>query len=177
MNVTVSITGVEAVRERFARLEAATRGSVIAKTALELHDYIEREADRHTRTGALFRSVFQRRINENTYEIGHDLQIAPHAVFVHGGTKKHEIRPKAGRKALRYEKDGVFWFWFGPQDKKNRAIIFRWIKEKGYSKNTRVIFRWPVHPGNKPDKWLERAAAMAPRVFEKHLTAVIGKEK
>ena len=147
MNVTVSITGVEAVRERFARLEAATRGSVLAKTALELHDYIEREADRHTRTGALFRSVFQRRINENTYEIGHDLQIAPHAVFVVKGTRKHIIRPK-DRKVLRWTVG-------------SRYVFARFVK----------------HPGYKGDDYIKRAAAMAPRVFEKHLTAVIGKEK
>lgn len=77
----------------------------------------------------------------NGWDIGHDLRRAPHAVFVMFGTKPHLIKPK-NKKALRWAGGGAFHF-------------------------AKVVH----HPGNKPDDWLKRAAAIAPLIFERAVTA------
>lgn len=77
----------------------------------------------------------------NGWDIGHDLHRAPHAVFVMFGTKAHLIKPKK-KKTLRWAGGGAFHF-------------------------AKVVH----HPGNKPDDWLKRAAAMAPLIFERAVTA------
>lgn len=77
----------------------------------------------------------------NGWDIGHDLRRAPHAVFVMFGTKPHLIKPKT-KKTLRWASGGKFHF-------------------------AKVVH----HPGTKPDDWLKRAAAMAPQIFERAVTA------
>ena len=71
--------------------------------------------------------------------IGHDQQHAPHARFVIEGTRPHLITPK-NKKALRWPSGGKF-------------IFAKEVK----------------HPGYKGDNYLQRAAAMAPAVFERHV--------
>lgn len=73
------------------------------------------------------------------WTIGHDLQHAPHARFVIEGTRPHLITPK-NKKALRWPVGGKFAF----------------------AKEVR-------HPGYKGDNYLQRAAALAPVVFERHV--------
>lgn len=73
------------------------------------------------------------------WTIGHDLQHAPHARFVVEGTRPHLITPK-NKKALRWPVGGKFAF----------------------AKEVR-------HPGYKGDNYLQRAAALAPVVFERHV--------
>lgn len=73
------------------------------------------------------------------WTIGHDLQHAPHARFVIEGTRPHLITPK-NKKALRWPVGGKFAF----------------------AKEVR-------HPGYKGDNYLQRAAALAPAVFERHV--------
>ena len=143
--ISVSISGLEAVRAEFARLDDALRNKALARTAVDVERLVEQAADKHTKTGALVSSVFSKRINASTYEIGHDLQRAPHAVFVHWGTKPHVIKPK-NRKVLRWPSGGEFVF--------ARAVN---------------------HPGSKPDKWIERAAAQVPRIFNDHIQSLIRK--
>ena len=76
--------------------------------------------------------------------VQHNPQVAPYTTFVHWGARAHIIRPKK-KRALR---------WPGPRG-------FRFAKSVH-------------HPGNKPDLWMDRAAAMAPRIFAQHLAAVLG---
>lgn len=142
MRIEVTLTGTEAIREQFTRMNRAAQFSAMAKTSQELYDYVEREADKHTKTGALFQSVFQKREGE-TFLIGNDLQRAPHAVFVHFGTRPHDISPK-NKKALRWSSGSSF-----------------------------VFSRLVKHPGYKGDPWLKRAAAMAPAIFERHVLAMM----
>jgi len=73
--------------------------------------------------------------NGDSWIIGHDLQRAPHAKFVIFGTRPHLIKPK-NKKSLRWASGGAFHF-------------------------AKVVH----HPGNRPDKWLDRAAALAPQIF------------
>jgi hypothetical protein len=117
----------------------------LAITAEKVEDYIQGQIGRHAKTGALERSLGKKRI-PGGWEIGHDSRVAPYARFVHDGTRPHLILPKK-KKALRWPVNGRFVF-----------------SKKGVK-----------HPGNKPDKWMERAAAQAPIIFRKALEAELAK--
>lgn len=138
--IEIQVTGSQAVRANMARIGTVLTQQALAETAVKVEDYIEGEAGKHHQTGALVRSIYKAKA-PNGWEIGHDLQHAPHALFVHWGTKPHTIRPK-NKQTLRWPVGGKF------------------------------IFAKEVHhPGTKPDKWLERAAALAPKIFEQQIAA------
>jgi hypothetical protein len=140
--ITVNILGTEAILAAFEKLGAAGQQQALASVAVKIESYVEQEADKHTKTGALFQSVFSRKITGG-YEIGHDLQRAPHALFVHWGTAPHEIKHRQ-RKTLRWPAENNF-----------------------------VFAKKVDHPGNAPDKWLERAADMAPRLFAEEIKKLL----
>lgn len=142
--IRVTIDGIAAIHDNFKRIDAALNKTAITRTAQDVAEYVRNESDKHTKTGALVQSVYQKRI-DGGFEIGHDLQRAPHAVFVHWGTKPHVIKPKT-KKALRWSSGGAFFF----------------AKEIN-------------HPGNKPDQWMKRAADMAPRMFERQVNELLKK--
>ena len=145
MKVTVKVSGTQAVRLQMQRLARAPF-KALAQTAEDVEELAEAGAAKHNKTGALVRSLYLRRIADG-FEVGHDLQHAPHAVFVHWGTKPHVIRPK-NKKTLRWPSGGAFSF-----------------------------ARSARHPGYKGDPWLVRAAAQAPRLFAARLTALLATEK
>lgn len=132
--ITVELVSDAGMR---ARLEAVPHivEQAAAVVAVQLEDRIERDVGRHTKGGALERSIFKQRI-AGGWEIGHDLQVAPHARFVHDGTRPHVIRPK-DRLALRWPIPGKFAF----AKKVN-------------------------HPGYAGDAWIDRAAREAPALFQ-----------
>lgn len=184
MRITIDLRGIEGVREQFARLGNAPQ-QALDVTSEKLEDYVNTQTAPHTLNSARTRgskamaslehSLGKTRI-PGGWEIGHDSRVSPYARFVHDGTPAHDIKPKpgSGKKAIRYARDGIFWFWFGPQEsKQQKAMIFQWVKKKYPGGNTRVIFKWPHHPGSKPDKWMERAAMMAPLIFKEKLNAII----
>lgn len=145
MKVTVKVSGTQAVRLQMQRLARAPF-KALAQTAEDVEELAEAGAAKHNKTGALVRSLYLRRIADG-FEVGHDLQHAPHAVFVHWGTKPHVIRPK-NKKTLRWPSGGAFSF-----------------------------ARSARHPGYKGDPWLVRAAAQAPRLFAARLTALLATEQ
>lgn len=110
------------------------------------YDEAQRGAASHTKattTGALFQSLFNRSIPKGR-EVGHDLDRAPHAVFIQFGTRPHEIRPK-DKKALR---------WVGAGGK--------------------FVFAGKVnHPGYRGDAYLINAATLAVREFATALDATL----
>jgi hypothetical protein len=106
--INVSVTGTERIKAVFAQLDNAVKNKIIRQTANDVKDYVEQQADTHTKTGALARSVYISRISDG-YEIGHDERMAPYAKFVHWGTKPHVIKPK-DKKALRFVAGGKFVF-------------------------------------------------------------------
>lgn len=134
--IGVSISGVRAT----TRSVAAATGPdalrrVIGAIASEIHAGAIDGADEHTRKGALIRSI------RNVPVVGgraifSDLSIAPHALFVHFGTKPHEITPK-DKKALRWAANGAFHF-----------------------------AKKVMHPGYKGDAFLYKAADAAIRDFD-----------
>lgn len=141
MKITAAITGVPEVRRELQRIASLAR-EALARTAVQVEDYIEAEAGKHNRQGRLVSSIYKRPI-AGGWEIGHDPRVAPHAVFVHWGTRPHVIRPKH-KKALRWAGGGAFSF----------------------AKRVR-------HPGYKGDAWMVRAAGRAPHIFEQHVRALL----
>lgn len=122
-----SLAGMDALRRSLLRLVPDLSRDVTDATANEALRQAQAAADRHTKTGALVRSLKLRRKGEGQMEIYHDLQAAPHALFVHWGTRAHIIKPKT-KKALR---------WAGPN-----GFVFAKIVH---------------HPGYKGDPYLLRA--------------------
>lgn len=168
MILTARITGLEQVRRNLRLIGQQSARRALAATAEEVEDYVHQQVAKHTKGGALFRSVQKKHIGE-AWEIGHDLQHAPHALFVHWGTglwgpkkAKFKIAPKlgGGKKSLRFPITG----FVGPLNPGARGAKGR----SGFA-----FAKYVMHPGNKPDPWMIRAAALAPAIFERHVAAAL----
>lgn len=135
--IRIEVSGIETNRVRLGEVIPKTHEAV-RELAERIFEFAFQKADAHTKSGELIRSLGTGPVPiKDGWEIGHDLQIAPHALFVHWGTQSHVIRPKE-RKALRWVgKDGKFVF----------------------SKRVQ-------HPGYKGDPWLIHAAEEALRDFD-----------
>lgn len=135
--LTIRISGIEGVEQTLARIPKASERAVMA-LAERIHELAREGADKHTKTGALIDSLGHgpKRI-PGGWEIGHDRQRAPHAIFVHWGAKPHVIKPKK-RKILRWPGAGGF-----------------------------IFARFVRHPGYKGDPWLAHAADQAVREFDR----------
>lgn len=141
MKVDVQVTGAAAVRAELQRI-GSLPSKALAAAAVDVEDLAEDSAAVHNKTGRLVRSLVRQRDGAG-WLIGHDGQHAPHALFVHWGTKPHKIAPKR-KKALRWAAGGVFAF------------------AKGVN-----------HPGYKGDPYFVRAAREAPALFERHLQRML----
>lgn len=173
MKLNTSITGLADVRAELLRIGTLPRRA-LDRAAEEVEEFVEAEAGKHSKSGRLVASIYMRR-TEDGWEVGHDRQVAPHVPFVHWGARPHEIRAR-NKRALRYEKDGIWWFWFGPKPKAEQHRIRQWVREQ-VSGSARVMFKWPKHPGYEGDPWMTRAAALAPRAFDRHLQALMASRK
>ena len=134
MAIQIRVNGIDAAKGQLRSLPEAIEASVIRQMAQIAYDSAERGADAHTKTGAMRQSLFARAIPKGR-EVGHDLQRAPHALFVQFGTRPHVITPSK-TKALRWPSGGAFAF------------------------AKRVN-----HPGYRGDAYLARAADDAVRQF------------
>lgn len=141
MKVSATSTGSAAVRAGFKQL-AMLGSRAIDRLAEEVETFVEDAAGQHSKSGKLFASVTKERARAGWW-IGHRGQVAPHAKFVHWGTRPHIIRPK------------------------NRKVL-RWPSGNGFAFAGKVR-----HPGYRGDPWLTRAAAMAPAAFDKHVRALL----
>ena len=92
----------------FKELEDIDKHKSFKKFAQNVYEDTIHNADAHTKTGALIRSIFKTKVSDG-YIIGADKSIAPYAVFVHWGTKPHKIERKK-RKALRWTSNAGFIF-------------------------------------------------------------------
>ncbi len=138
--IELNIDGLAAIREQFRRMVPETKRQVLSGMAQTAYDTAQRQVDTHTVTGALARSLFLKPEGDDAWIIGHHRQHAPHALFVHWGTRPHVIRPKT-KKALR---------WVG-----------------GSGGGTGFIFaKFVNHPGYPGDAWLVKAADEAVRQFD-----------
>jgi hypothetical protein len=117
MAIRISADGIERVSKHLTEFPEKIAHPVILELSQVIYDGVQAGADAHTKTDALFQSVYNRAIPGGR-EVGHDTRRAPHAVFVLFGTRPHEIRPK-GKKALRWPGGGGF-------------IFAKWVKHPGY---------------------------------------------
>lgn len=139
-DLNLSIEGLDRVRQSFARLVPEVKQQVLNGMAQVAYDTAQRQADTHTQTGALARSLRLRPDGDSAWIVDHNLQAAPHALFVHWGTRAHVIRPR-DKKALRWP--------------------------SGQGGGTRFIFaKFVNHPGYAGDPWLVHAADEAVRQFD-----------
>ena len=139
----VDVSGTDAVKRMLDAIGHKLAAQAMARTVEGLEGYIAGQAGQHNKSGALVRSLETRRLAPMDWVIAHRAQHAPHAIFVHDGTKPHKILPRGGpgRSMLRF------------------------------TVGNKIVFAKEVnHPGYKGDKWMERAADMAPRIFEKHVS-------
>lgn len=138
--IEVNPQGLEQIRATFARLVPETQRQVVRGLADVAFATAQDQVDTHTKTGALARSLRLQSDGDGGWLIGHDPQMAPHAVFVHWGTRAHEIRPR-DKKALR---------WPSGQGGKTGFVFARLVR----------------HPGYEGDAWLVKAADEAVRQFD-----------
>ena len=122
--------------QTLAEITAQISDLELRRLAQDVYDRAERGADAHTKTGALKQSLFLRPISKG-WEIGHNLQHARHAIFVHWGTRPHIIERK-NRLSLRWET--------------------RFPGTYAYAKRVH-------HPGYRGDPWLTRATTDAIAAF------------
>lgn len=108
--ISIQQLGFDEIRKSLLRIAPEVRREVVAQMAQEVYVKAQDAADLHTKTGRLVRSLKKRKLDGGeSIEIYHDAQIAPHAVFVHWGTRPHVIKPK-DKKALRWAGQNGFNF-------------------------------------------------------------------
>lgn len=137
--IKIDISGDKAIQETFKQFIPKVQKQGLARLGAAIHDDVKQRIGKHTKSGALEQSLRWIKANDE-HVIYNDLQRAPHARFVHWGTRPHVIRPKK-RKALRWPVGGTFAF----AKKVN-------------------------HPGYEGDAYFVKAAAEAPRLFAKIVT-------
>jgi hypothetical protein len=142
MAITVQITGAQTLLNDLRQLPERMESSVIRQMSQIAYDSAQAGAGRHSKTGALFRSLYNRSIPKGR-EVGHDPQMAPHALFVNFGTKPHKIHPK-NKKALRWAGGGAFHF-----------------------------AKFVSHPGYRGDNYMQAAADAAVVQFAAIVTAAM----
>lgn len=135
---------VENIKALLIELGEPLARKALARTAVELEQYVRDEWKIHFKTGAMNQALFKRkRQGGDTWDIGYDLRRAHYAVYVLFGTRPHPIYPK-NKKALRWAIGGKF-----------------------------VFAKSVNHPGNKPDNSLERAKEKFPAVFKSHIETLL----
>lgn len=104
MGVTIRIGDIARTMDNVKTLD----GRTVQLLAQFAFDESQRGAGRHSKTGALFQSLYNRNTG-NGRAVGHDAGRAPHAEFVLLGARPHDIRPSK-KKALRWASGGKFFF-------------------------------------------------------------------
>lgn len=167
MRIDSKATGDREVRAELLRLGTMARQALDA-TAEEAEAYVEGQAGKHRSKGpgggALVRSIFKRRIPDG-WEIGHDLQVAPHALWVHWGSKPHLIKPKLDSITSQVRAHTRNGHPVKAHERQGKKML-RWANGGAF-----IFARVVKHPGYKGDAWLPRAADQAPRIFEQQLAA------
>ena len=108
MPIRVLVSGVDVAVRDIRLLPKRVEQIVLARLAVVAFDAALAGIDRHTKTGALRRSLYNRLIPGGR-EVGNDPSIAAHARFVHWGTRPHVIIPK-NKRALRWVSGNGFAF-------------------------------------------------------------------
>ena len=163
----IKVGGIKAASVTVRQMAQAPR-QALGRVVEDVEDYVEQQASRHSKGGPLGRSISKRRIADG-WEVYHDRQAAPHAMFVHWGTKPHVIRgkPITPRKVFPKAPNKVFGGIFRPWYVKTRKTL-RWAI------GGRFVYADSVkHPGYKGDPWMARAAVKARELFNTYLARFI----
>lgn len=138
--IEINVEGLAEIRKTFKRLVPEVRQQVLEDLAEAAFDAADARVGTHYQTGALARSLRLRPKGDSAWIIDHNGQHAPHALFVHWGTRAHIIRPK-DKKTLRWP--------------------------SGQGGGTHFVFaRFVRHPGYAGDAWLVKGADEAVRQFD-----------
>lgn len=173
--IRCEIAGLDVAQDALQAIPQRIEAAVLRQMSQIVYDHAERAADRHTKTGALRQSLYNRPIPGGR-EVGHDPQRAPHAVFVHWGTRPHVIRPKGASLATQRE-------LYGPDGSQRkltaagklkampggRKLVLRWAGPGGAF----IFAQFVNHPGYKGDAYMVEAAREAirrmPEIVARHL--------
>ncbi|MCP4700147.1 MAG: hypothetical protein GY862_25335 [Gammaproteobacteria bacterium] len=167
----VEILGIDRVQKALLALPDELRDKALAKLAQKAFDSAQAQVDTHTKSpsSALAQSLHIQPMDDGGWEIGHDLQAAPHASFVHWGTPPHVIKPrnKGPRSSTvnahtRISKNGKPY----TVGKHTRTITKSWLR---WAKGGSFVFssEGVNHPGYRGDPWLVDAAKEAADEFDK----------
>ena len=114
--IEIEVNGVTELLTDLRQFPDKLQGKVIGRMSQVAYDSAQRGAGRHTKTGALFQSLYNRQIT-NGRQVGHDPKRAPHAKFVQFGYRRHWVAPTK-KKALRWVDGNGYAFskghWVGP---------------------------------------------------------------
>ena len=100
--ISVTVTGAKELIQDFRDLPEEFERKTILKMADIAFKSASKGADRHTKTGALRQSLYNRAYGTGGGRaVGHDPQRAPQALWVNFGTRPHRIVPNK-KKALRW---------------------------------------------------------------------------
>jgi hypothetical protein len=116
--IEVTLKGANSLIKELRDLPEGIEEKVILGLSQVAYDSAQKGAGKHFKTGALFQSLYNRKVLGGGRAVGHDPARAPHALFVVFGTRPHVIKPKK-RKALR---------WVGP----NGFIFAKSVNHPGY---------------------------------------------
>ncbi len=95
MPIKAEIRGERALLDFVSRLPRQLSKEVTSEAAKEGFQMLAKATEsKHRETGAMRRSIFNRRSGTDGRQIGFDPNIAPHAVYVLRGTRPHVIVPR-----------------------------------------------------------------------------------
>lgn len=128
MPIKADIRGERVVLDFISRLPSRISKQVTSELAKDSFRTMARATEsRHTDTGAMRRSLFNRRSGKDNRQVGFDPNIAPHAVFVLRGTKAHKIRPRKAKLLIFY--------W----ERLQSTVFFKEVNHPGYRGDDLVL--------------------------------------
>ena len=175
----VEIQGLKELQGLFKKLDKRTQKDVLVELTNITYDEAKKRIAKHHKTGKMEHNLYKKvKLSDMQAEIGVDNdgmivewrgKKVNYAVFVHFGTKAHEIKPRK-RKVLRFVgKNNRFYQFWGPKTKQEKAKILSWKEKKGIQDI--FVFRWPRHPGYEGDPFLYDALDVAgkevTKIFER----------
>jgi len=148
MATSIRITGLDGVVVEIGRLPAEFSRRVLGEMSDVSYEQFRQGAGRHTPgvngTGKLYKSLFKKVENSGMrITVGHDGDIAPHAIFVLRPTRPHAIKPRYAKR--------LSWIDNGRGD--------------SIGSGKRVFSRGVWHPGYRGDPYDENATQEAVRQF------------
>lgn len=114
--IDIRLTGVDETLDRLMEIgKRAQGGEIVAEATEYAYEETMRGIEPHSKTGTMERNLTHR-VSKSTPEgrvyfdnAGMMRNGVNYAIFVHFGTRAHDIRPKK-RRALRWESGSVFHF-------------------------------------------------------------------